>query len=71
MEANEEQIKIRNISNENSLTITVTYSVPQGMEKNTFKLFPSQQYNSAIKYSTWSPSAILTGEGEEDIIILF
>ena len=66
---NEEQIKIRNISNENSLTITVTYSVPQGMEKNTFKLFPSQQYNSAIKYSTWSPSAILTGEGEEDIII--
>ena len=39
------------------------------MEKNTFKLFPSQQYNSAIKYSTWSPSAILTGEGEEDIII--
>jgi TPR repeat protein len=66
---NEEQIKIRNISNENSLTITVTYSVPQGMEINTFKLFPSQQYNSAIKYSTWSPSAILTGEGEEDIII--
>ena len=66
---NEEQIKIRNISNENSLTITVTYSVPQGMEKNTFKLFPSQQYNSAIKYSTWSPSAILTGEGEEDVII--
>ena len=66
---NEEQIKIRNISNENSITITVTYSVPQGMEKNTFKLFPSQQYNSAIKYSTWSPSAILTGEGEEDIII--
>ena len=66
---NEEQIKIRNISNENSLTITVTYSVPQGMEKNTFKLFPSQEYNSAIKYSTWSPSAILTGEGEEDIII--
>ena len=66
---NEEQIKIRNISNENSITITVTYSVPQGMEKNTFKLFPSQQYNSAIKYSTWSPSAILTGEGEEDVII--
>ena len=35
----------------------------------SFKLFPSQQYNSAIKYSTWSPSAILTGEGEEDVII--
>lgn len=66
---NEEQIKIRNISNENSITMTVTYNVPQGLEKNTFKLFPSQNYNSAIKYGTWSPSAILTGEGEEDIII--
>jgi TPR repeat protein len=57
------------IINENSITMTVTYNVPQGLEKNTFKLFPSQNYNSAIKYGTWSPSAILTGEGEEDIII--
>lgn len=66
---NKEQVQVQNVSNKNSLTITVSYNITDGLEKNTLKLYPSQQYNLAIKYSTWSPSATLTGEGEENVII--
>jgi TPR repeat protein len=66
---NREELQVRKISDDNSLSITVSYKVPQELEKNTLKIYPSQQYNSAIKYGTWSPSAILKGEGQEKVII--
>ena len=66
---NREELQIRKVSDHNSLCITVNYKVPQGLEENTLKIYPSQQFSSAIKYASWSPSALLKGEGKETVII--
>ncbi|MFD1292585.1 tetratricopeptide repeat protein [Lutibacter holmesii] len=59
----------RKLYNSNSLTIEVDYNVPQGFGKNTLRIFPTKDKAYAIPYSTWSPSNLLEGTGQEKVII--
>lgn len=66
---NKEELEVRTISGGNSLSLTVSFDVPQGLEENTLRIFPHKTEKYGIKYGTWSPSSLLKGEGEETVTI--
>lgn len=66
---NLDELNPRIIPYNKGLSVKVDYNIPQGLEENTLRIYPSQNRSFSLKYSTWSPSATLKDIGQETVTV--